>query len=49
VNGDCYVDVQDLLQVLAAWGNLGGPEDINGDGIVDVQDLLMLLAAWGPC
>jgi hypothetical protein len=49
VNGDGAVDVLDLLAVLAAWGQTGGPEDINGDGIVDVLDLLELLAAWGPC
>jgi hypothetical protein len=49
VNGDGSVDVLDLLQLLAAWGNSGGPEDINGDGIVDVLDLLALLSAWGPC
>jgi hypothetical protein len=49
VNGDGIVDVLDLLNVLAAWGAVGGPEDINGDGIVDVLDLLELLGAWGPC
>jgi hypothetical protein len=49
INGDSFVDVLDLLAVLAAWGNTGGPEDVNGDGIVDVLDLLELLSAWGPC
>ena len=49
VNGDGVVDVLDLLAVLAAWGNAGGPEDINGDGIVNVLDMLEVLAAWGPC
>jgi hypothetical protein len=49
INGDGFVDVQDLLMLLSAWGNAGGPEDINGDEVVDVQDLLMLLSAWGPC
>jgi hypothetical protein len=43
------VDVADLLALLAAWGQNGGPEDVNGDGVVDVADLLQLLAAWGPC
>ena len=46
VNGDGVVDVLDLLLLLAAWGNLGGPEDVNGDGVVDVLDLLLLLANW---
>jgi parallel beta-helix repeat protein len=49
VNGDAFVDVLDLLAVLAAWGATSGPEDINGDGVVDVLDLLALLSAWGPC
>jgi hypothetical protein len=49
VNGDSFVDVLDLLAMLAAWGNAGGPEDVNGDGIVDVLDLLEILSAWGPC
>jgi hypothetical protein len=43
------VDVSDLLQVLADWGNAGGPSDVNYDGTVDVSDLLAVLAAWGPC
>jgi probable HAF family extracellular repeat protein len=49
VNGDSFVDVLDLLAVLAAWGATSGPEDVNGDGVVDVLDLLELLSAWGPC
>ncbi len=43
----CSVD--DLLAVLDAWGNKGGPEDLDGSGTVDFGDLLLLLAAWGPC
>jgi hypothetical protein len=43
------VDVSDLLQLLAAWGNAGGEEDLDGSGTVDVFDLLQLLAAWGTC
>lgn len=46
INGDGVVNTQDLLMLLAAWGNPGGPEDINGDGIVDTADLLILLAHW---
>ena len=47
INGDGKVNTEDLLMLLAAWGNNGGPEDINGDGIVNVEDLLLLLANWG--
>jgi hypothetical protein len=49
VNGDEVINVQDLLLVVGAFGNAGGPEDINGDGIVNVQDLLQVIATWGPC
>jgi hypothetical protein len=49
LDGDENVGTADLLALLAAWGNTGGPEDINGDGIVNTADLLELLAAWGPC
>jgi hypothetical protein len=47
LDGNCVVDVNDLLIVLGEWGNPGG--DITGDGTTDVDDLLALLAAWGDC
>ena len=49
MNGDGTVDVNNLLQVIAAWGNPGGDEDINIDGTVDVNDILVLIAGWGVC
>jgi hypothetical protein len=49
INADGTVDVTDLLALLAAWGQDGGPSDLNEDGIVNTDDLLMLLAAWGEC
>ena len=49
VNGDGVVGVNDLLDLLAAWGSNNPNADVNGDGIVGVNDLLDLLAAWGPC
>ena len=49
INGDGEVDVQDLLSIVDAWGNDGGPEDINCDGIVDTSDLLIVIGAWGDC
>lgn len=46
-NGDCKVNVTDLLAVLAAWGACPGcPADLDGDGLVTVVDLLILLGAW---
>lgn len=50
LNGDGATNVDDLLQMLTAWGdNPGHPADLNGDGSVNVLDLLVLLGAWGPC
>jgi len=48
INGDGVVNTEDLLLLLAAWGDCPGcPEDINGDGVVNTTDLLILLANWG--
>ena len=49
VTGDGQVDVNDLLQLLAAWGTTDPQADVNGDGIVDADDLLAILADWGAC
>ena len=49
INGDSIVDVTDLLEVVGAWGNTGGPADVNGDGIVNVADVLAVVEVWGPC
>jgi len=38
-----------MLELIAAWGALGGAQDLDGDGIVNVADILVLIAAWGPC
>ena len=47
-NGE--VAVQDLLALIAAWGNTEDtPEDLNDDGIVNVLDMLILIGAWGSC
>ena len=43
------VDIGDLLAILSAWGDKGGPEDLDGSGFVDIGDLLIVLATWGPC
>jgi len=48
LNGDGFVDTNDLGALLAAWGQTSGP-DLDGDGIVGTGDLGILLAAWGPC
>lgn len=51
LNGDGVVNVFDLLDLLADWGECADvedcPADLNGDGSVNVFDLLDLLANWG--
>jgi hypothetical protein len=45
-------DIQDLLDLLGAWGSCGDsccPGDLVPDGVVGIQDLLVILAEWGPC
>ena len=50
VNGDCTVDVQDLVAILLVWGPCQScAQDLNLDGNVDVQDLVTVLLNWGPC
>ncbi len=49
-DGNGVIDVEDLLDLLAAWGPCPGcPEDSDGNGVVDVEDLLDVLAGWGLC
>ena len=48
IDEDGDVDTQDLLALLAAWGECEGcPEDIDGNGVVNTADLLTLLGNWG--
>ena len=49
LDGDDDVGFNDLLMMLAEWGNKGGPEDLDDSGTVDFGDVVALLAAWGPC
>ena len=50
LNEDLEVGVDDLLELIASWGNCPGCEsDLNGDGEVGVDDLLELIANWGSC
>jgi hypothetical protein len=50
-NGDGWVDVIDLVNVVLDWGT-GGAEhhgDVDGSGFVDVADLVNVVLLWGPC
>ncbi len=49
IDGNGAVEFGDILAILAAWGNKGGPEDLDGSGFVDIGDLLIVLGSWGPC
>ncbi|UCD76076.1 MAG: hypothetical protein JSV91_03960 [Phycisphaerales bacterium] len=49
VNDDTTVDIDDLFEVLAHWGENGGTYDVNGDGVVDIEDVFDVLGAWGAC
>ncbi len=49
LDGSGAVDISDLIAVLTAWGNKGGPEDLDGSGTVDFGDLLIVLDSWGVC
>ena len=48
VNADGTVNIQDLVQVAANFGETGeNPADVNGDGQVNIQDLVQVAAAFG--
>jgi len=51
VNGDDLVNVMDLLDLLADWGDCPQrgdcPADLDDDAVVNVLDLLILLGNWG--
>lgn len=49
VTDDDLVDIDDLFDVLAHWGEGSGTWDVNDDGTVDIDDIFAVLAAWGPC
>ena len=46
-NGDGQVDVNDILEVVGAFGSNDGSGDADGDGDSDTTDILVVLAAWG--
>ena len=52
-DADLMVNIDDLLNVLSAWGPLPPGlithPDVTSDGVVDVDDLLAVITAWGPC
>jgi hypothetical protein len=54
INGDGQIGIEDLGDMIAAWGACPGapdpcPSDLDGDGLVGITDFLELLSLWGPC
>jgi hypothetical protein len=47
INDDGVVGVDDLAEVLAHWGEIGGPADIDGVPGVGIGDLLLVLELFG--
>ncbi len=47
IDGNGSVGIGDLLAILSAWGNPGGPEDLDESGNVDFGDILVVLGDWG--
>jgi hypothetical protein len=49
INGDQAVTFDDILELLASWGDIDPDKDVDGSGTVDFGDLVGTLANWGPC
>jgi hypothetical protein len=50
VNLDGRVDVDDIVEIILAWGDgAGSPADLNGDGIVSGGDLAIVVGGYGEC
>lgn len=51
-NGDCDINIDDLVNVITAWGTSAHQFDIappGGNGIVDIDDLVQVITHWGAC
>ena len=50
IDGDLQVDVNDIIEVLLTWGDLGvTPADLDSNRIVDTGDLALVLLYFGGC
>lgn len=53
VNGNCIVNIDDLLAVINAWGVCPNcmlivcPADVDGNCVVNIDDLLLVINNWG--
>ena len=49
VTGDGTVNVLDIVAVILAWGEPGGPADLDFDGDVGLSDLLLVIEQYASC
>lgn len=50
VDGNGRVDVDDIIDVITSWGDVGdSAADVNNDNVVDAGDLVIVLAGYGNC
>ena len=53
INGDCKVDILDIMQVASRWGTApGDPDynpafDVNNDNKIDILDIMQVASHWG--
>ena len=53
LNGDCVVDIADIMMVVAAWGLREGQPgwnpalDLDGNGVIDISDIMLVVQQWG--
>ena len=49
LNDDQIVNVDDVLLVIAAFGQNSSTADVDGNGTVDILDILLVIEGWGTC
>lgn len=49
INDDGFVNLNDLILLLSAWGTDSPESDIDQSGDVGLSDLIAILASWGAC
>ncbi len=49
LNGNSAIDVLDFVQIVADFGQTGGPSDMDENGLVDLLDIQFLLPSWPVC
>ena len=53
LNGDCIVDISDIMLVVSVWGVQNGQPgwnpalDLDANGIIDIGDIMIVVGHWG--